>query len=63
MGKNHVTINEATKADDWKCTGGINAGDDSYRTYESESTGQATLVDGKNESGTLEILRGDDDDE
>lgn len=57
MGKNHVTINEATKAEDWKCTGGINAGDDSYRTYESESTGQATLVDGKNESHHLSILR------
>lgn len=35
-----VTLNDATKSDDWKCIGGINAGDDSYRVYQSEKTGE-----------------------
>lgn len=55
-----VTINEATKSDDWKCTGGINAGDDSYRIYESEKTGEKVVEDGKDERGDLKVLKGED---
>lgn len=52
----HVTISEATKSKDWECTGGINAGDDSYRIYESKSTDEKLLVDGKDECSVLNTL-------
>lgn len=54
----HVTLSEATKANDWKCTGGINAGQDSYRIYQSESVREQVLVDGKDKGLVLRKLRG-----
>jgi hypothetical protein len=55
----YPSLNEATKSDDWKCTGGVNAGQDSYRVFESEKTGQHLVIDGKDEKHTLEILKGE----
>lgn len=54
--KNYVTMNEATTADDWKCTGGVNAGQDSYRIYESETTGEVVIQDGKDENSAINDL-------
>lgn len=56
--KRQVKINDAEKSDDWKCTSRFNAGDDSYRVYESEKVGQRVVEDGKNESWCLTKLRG-----
>jgi hypothetical protein len=56
--KTQVTRQEAKKSDDWKCAGGINAGDDSYRVYESEKMQQEVVEDGKNESFDLAYLKG-----
>lgn len=56
----YVTLSEATKSDDWKCTGGINAGQDSYRSFASEKTGEViSVVDGKDERGVIESLKPD----
>lgn len=57
--KDYVSIEVATKASDWRCTGGVNAGSDSYRVYESESVKQVVMVSDKNEGYYLRILRDD----
>jgi len=54
-----VTLQNATKSDDWKCTGGLNAGVDSYRVYTSEKVQERVVEDGKSEATHLKILKGE----
>jgi hypothetical protein len=52
-----VKIEDATKSEDWECVGGLNAGADSYRVYESESKQEKVVKDGKDKLNDLKYLR------
>lgn len=54
----YKTKEDATKSSDWKYTKGLNAGQDSYRVYQSESLSQEVMVFGKNTGADLAYLRG-----
>jgi hypothetical protein len=56
-----VSLHEATKSDDWKVNKerSVNIGDESFRVYESEKTGEVVIQDGKNVGYDLSVLRGE----